>query len=106
MTEITDIECVDDTCPACGATVSVPKTGAWVECPRAPHCRGRLRWRKDEAEHHTRELADAERTHLLRLRGDMAELDRWVMEGLPGAGRVAKRIREELERLTGEGRAK
>ena len=89
---------IDDTCPDCETPITVPKTGAWIDCPR-PHCRGRLRWVEDVDE--KRLLADAERTYLLRLRGDLAELDRWVTEAVPGAGRIAAQIREQLEKLTG-----
>lgn len=104
MAEVIDVEYVDDTCPACESPVRVPKTGTWANCPRAPHCRGRLRWKEEEADGHAhvRLLADAERTHLLRLRTDLAELDRWVEEAVPGARRIAKQIREQLEHLTGD----
>lgn len=102
MAEIT-VEYVDDTCPVCESTVRVPKTGTWANCPRE-HCRGRLRWKEEEADEHAhaRLLTAAERTHLLRLRTDLAELDRWVEEAVPGARRIAKQIREQLEQLAGE----
>lgn len=105
MAEITDIECVDDTCPACESPVSVPKTGAWVECPRV-HCRGKLRWKEEQVDvpSHApqRLIVGAERAHLQRLRDDLAELDHWVSEAVPGAQRIAEQIRKRLAYLTGE----
>lgn len=98
MTAKTETEYIDDTCPACEDPIRVPLTGELIACSRV-HCRGRLRWKEDDGH---RLVTDAERVHLLKLRSDLAELDRWVQEAVPGAARVAKQIREQLMKLTGE----
>lgn len=91
----------DETCPACGAVVSVPHTGAWVYCP---HCgKGKLRWVDDDTPSRPRrQLHDVERTVLTRLKADLAELDHWVAEGLPGAARIAAQIKSTLLGLSGD----
>ena len=94
---MTELEHVDETCPVCEDPIRVPKTGEVVACPRA-HCRGRLQWKEEDSH---RLLTDAKRAHLLKLRGDLAELDRWVQEAVPGARRIAQQIRAQLEALTG-----
>lgn len=93
-----ETEHIDETCPVCEDPIRVPKTGELIACTRA-HCRGRLRWIEEDGH---RLLTDAERTHLLKLRNDLAELDRWVREAVPGAARVAAQIRAQLAKLIGE----
>ncbi len=71
-----------DTCPACGIAFEFAPSGAWHFCPACR--RGRLRWVPDD-------LAG-------QLRAELAELEQWKNENIPGATEAIEAIRARLER--------
>ncbi len=77
-----------DTCPSCGIAFEFAPSGAWYFCPSCR--RGRLRWVPDD-------LAG-------QLRAELAELEQWEAEGIPGAAEAIEAIRARLEREKGESR--